>query len=238
MAECDFCNCFWHLDCLDPPLANPPSKKSLNGKPRQTWMCPNHVDDALAHLGPSLKPVLRDEDSLRSPTQRFCKVRRPKNPTTIDASLRRGFRNNGLIDIENETSEEEEEIEREIGGAIYRVPEKGIKLDFIDRVRRSECNLNMLSLKCSDSVSRMNEEDDLKRLNLLLAQQKPVQRDQLTQTSASIAFLRDPIDERPFVERQAALNLAQLAQLDGVFTVDKVKQLIQVLTVSTFLASE
>ena len=75
-------------------------------------------------------------DSVEPPTQRFYKLRRPRNATIIDIGLRRGFKNNGLIEIENELSAEESDIEREIGGTIYRVPEKGLKLDFIERIRR------------------------------------------------------------------------------------------------------
>ena len=65
---------------------------------------------------------------------RTYRIRRPKHAKILEIGLRRGFRNNGLIEIENELSEEESEIEREMSGVIYRVPEKGLKLDFIDRV--------------------------------------------------------------------------------------------------------
>ncbi|XP_017781995.1 PREDICTED: PHD finger protein 12 [Nicrophorus vespilloides] len=38
LISCDFCPLFFHLDCLDPPLATPPSDR---------WMCPNHVQHIL-----------------------------------------------------------------------------------------------------------------------------------------------------------------------------------------------
>ncbi|CAH1118667.1 unnamed protein product [Phaedon cochleariae] len=38
LISCDFCDIFYHLDCLDPPLTNPPSGR---------WMCPQHVEHAL-----------------------------------------------------------------------------------------------------------------------------------------------------------------------------------------------
>lgn len=47
--------------------------------------------------------------------------------------MRRGFRNNGLIEILNESESESEKI---VSGVIYRLPENGIKLDFISRVKR------------------------------------------------------------------------------------------------------
>ena len=63
-------------------------------------------------------------------------MRKPKQSAVVEIALRRGFKNNGLIDIEEELSEEESEIEKEISGVVYKVPERGIKLDFIDRIRR------------------------------------------------------------------------------------------------------
>ncbi len=41
-VACDYCPNIFHLDCLDPPLAE---------IPRDRWMCPNHVENYLdAHL--------------------------------------------------------------------------------------------------------------------------------------------------------------------------------------------
>uniref|UniRef100_A0A1I7Y7K6 PHD-type domain-containing protein n=1 Tax=Steinernema glaseri TaxID=37863 RepID=A0A1I7Y7K6_9BILA len=36
--KCDFCDCFYHLDCLDPPFPGPPKDK---------WMCPMHAEHAI-----------------------------------------------------------------------------------------------------------------------------------------------------------------------------------------------
>jgi len=38
LIQCDFCPCLFHMDCLDPPLAELPS---------DVWMCPNHVESLL-----------------------------------------------------------------------------------------------------------------------------------------------------------------------------------------------
>ena len=38
LVQCDFCPCHFHMDCLDPPLAEIPS---------DVWMCPNHVESLL-----------------------------------------------------------------------------------------------------------------------------------------------------------------------------------------------
>ena len=143
IVACDFCILHWHLDCLDPPLASAPNKKLANGKPRQTWMCPNHVDQELAHLKASATPAgkaaIQRSASIKPQeyrNSRSFRTRRPKKAKVVEIGLRRGFRNNGMIEIVEEHSEEESEIEKEISGVVYRVPEKGIKLDFIDRVKR------------------------------------------------------------------------------------------------------
>ncbi len=97
-------------------------------------MCPNHVDHELAALDTSAIPSSRLR-LLKSGGQSH-KVRRPKNAKIVDTALRRGFVNNGLIEIENEPSDDEDFHEREQLGIVYRLPERGIKLDFIDRVKR------------------------------------------------------------------------------------------------------
>ncbi|KAJ8953724.1 hypothetical protein NQ314_007334 [Rhamnusium bicolor] len=38
LISCDFCELFYHLDCLDPPLTSAPSGR---------WMCPKHVEHCL-----------------------------------------------------------------------------------------------------------------------------------------------------------------------------------------------
>ena len=136
IVACDYCILHWHLDCLDPPLAmNPKIVKPDDGKKRPkkpavvpTWMCPNHV----ASDDPNLE--LRQGVS-RTINGKVGKIRRPKHATIKDVNLRRGFHNNGLIEILNDPSDTEKEDEAETG-VIWRLSEKGIKLDFIDRVKQ------------------------------------------------------------------------------------------------------
>lgn len=106
-------------------------------------MCPNHADQELAHVKLSAtvagKAAIRKSPSIQPElikSNRTFRTRRPKKAKVIEIGLRRGFKNNGLIEIEEERSEEESEIEKEMSGVVYRVPEKGIKLDFIDQVKR------------------------------------------------------------------------------------------------------
>lgn len=118
IADCDFCNLHWHLDCVDPPLASAPKRFG-----KGTWRCPAHVDSDIAVP--------------RSSSGKTYKVRRPKNPRIIEPALRRGIKNNGIIDIEDDDSEEEEEEEEvQPVGSIYRIPASAIKLDFIAKVKQ------------------------------------------------------------------------------------------------------
>jgi hypothetical protein len=124
IIPCDFCPSRWHLDCLDPPLAVPP-RRHIGDKPNATWRCPLHVDHDLRNLGNG-DPT----QSRRQPRHRM-----PKNPIPRDISMTRGFRNNGIIDVElNKDDEKIDEVE--MLGTIYRLPERGIRLDFLDRIRR------------------------------------------------------------------------------------------------------
>lgn len=112
IVDCDFCSLHWHLDCLDPPLASAPKRFG-----RGTWKCPCHVDSEITIP--------------RSASGKSYKVRRPKNPRIVTSDLKRGIKNNGHIDIEDdEISEEEEQPE----GTIYRISASAIKLDFISRI--------------------------------------------------------------------------------------------------------
>jgi len=118
VVTCDFCSCSWHLDCLDPPLfSTPPSNKK--------WMCPNHA-------------------------QLFLRTKRiPKRHREINVSLRRGFQNDGHIEVNNDEEDEEDlekrtfENEFAIENIKYRLPERGIKLDFLDKIATQALMANM-----------------------------------------------------------------------------------------------
>lgn len=64
-------------------------------------------------------------------------IRRPRNAKVVDTYLRRGHKNNGIIEIANESDGEDDGFRDEYrAGYVYRLPEKGIKLDFISAVKR------------------------------------------------------------------------------------------------------
>lgn len=115
IIPCSFCGLNWHLDCLPNPLAKEPN-------PLRQWRCPAHVDDLLATLPQFLGPA-----------HRFRTIKGA--PVEIPA-IARGFKNTGHIQIVNDDVEPEEEpgfFEAREFGKIYKLPEKGIVLDFISK---------------------------------------------------------------------------------------------------------
>lgn len=131
IITCDYCGEHWHLDCLDPPLANPPAH-GTDGRKLHDWMCPLHVDHELRRV---------DTRLLNPPRlARKIHLRKPRNARVVQTALSRGFQNNGIIDVlqdEGDASESEfYDEEMPDGSVIYRMPASGIKLDFIDKVKR------------------------------------------------------------------------------------------------------
>ncbi|XXH05104.1 hypothetical protein Hte_011528 [Hypoxylon texense] len=121
IVPCSVCGLNWHLECLDPPLAVPPVPR--------TWRCPLHMEDMLAELPGSLAPAHR--------------YRKIKNAPVIEQSYTRGMANNGYIEVEYDDSEDEADAWRHYKGFghIHRLSAKGIKLDFISRVRQDRQRL-------------------------------------------------------------------------------------------------
>lgn len=114
LIPCNVCPHSWHLDCLDPPLAVPPAMK-------RGWKCPLHVDDILIDIPAALAPA-----------HRFRKIKNSKPVIPINP---KNTKNNGYIEVELEPSEDENDgtyLKVEFGRT-YRLPEKGIKLDFMNK---------------------------------------------------------------------------------------------------------
>ncbi|KAK8163630.1 hypothetical protein IWX90DRAFT_504283 [Phyllosticta citrichinensis] len=126
IIQCDVCNANWHLECLDPPMANPPPIP-YNAKTRNAWACPRHTEHDLRFIQTTVAGQTRD-----------IRVRKPKNPKVTDVNLRRGFKNNGVIEVYDETESESgfsEYDDPDEEGVVFRLPSKGIKLDFIAKVK-------------------------------------------------------------------------------------------------------
>lgn len=119
ILQCDFCPCAFHLDCTDPIMANPPFQACLTANSSTAdqfkfWMCPNHTYHDLAYL-------VHDEEGYDH-RRRIRTVKRPR-----------------LVDIEVLPDSDDEEAKmREITheGEKYRVSERGVKLSFIEKVKR------------------------------------------------------------------------------------------------------
>ncbi|OWZ62399.1 nuclear protein [Cryptococcus neoformans Tu401-1] len=109
IVSCDYCSLSWHLDCLSPPPTIMPSA----GK---KWMCPNHPD----HVMPRRR-TLQD------------------NIQTIEV-VGKGQFNNGNVEIVNDSgSSGTSEMEFEdtiINRRKFRVPEKIIRLDFWEKLKK------------------------------------------------------------------------------------------------------
>jgi len=129
IIPCDFCPAKWHLDCVDPPLAAPPRRR-IGDKPNATWRCPLHAEHDLANIG-------RQDEAVPGDLGRIPKLRKPKNAVPLDVGVSRGFKNNGVIEVDLMKDEPLSTREVTMNGNIYRLPEKGIRLDFIDRVKKS-----------------------------------------------------------------------------------------------------
>jgi hypothetical protein len=147
LLKCDYCHVYWHLDCCDPPLANPPPI-SLEAAHRDAWKCPRHVDHDLRSgllLQNDLKATRAgDEDDVFDAGRVPCKIRKPKHPTLVEPTFSRGMRNNGLIEVINDPDDDTDgegnyvfstDDSKEMSTKVFRVPEKGIIVDFISKVK-------------------------------------------------------------------------------------------------------
>ncbi|KAL4750473.1 hypothetical protein BDW72DRAFT_112068 [Aspergillus terricola var. indicus] len=189
IIQCDFCPCAFHMDCLDPPLAVPPTQRVGSDRLYHTWMCPNHALHDMCY------PV-RDEEGYET----MKRIRRPKNPRFIDVEI--------LPENEEEENLEDEEKE----GITYRVSEKGIKLNFIERVKRE--NETAAAKKAAEKryfeYAKSKVDAVTSEAKAFFASQKPA--DDIT---AAI------LNSRTDAEREAAANLISFAQSNQVIWQDE-----------------
>jgi hypothetical protein len=108
VIPCSLCGKYWHLDCLDPPLAIPPVLRQ--------WRCPAHVEQL--------------QSLLLGPAHRWRHV---KGASAISPVFARGLVNNGFIEVDDDSDDESGWADVKTYGRIYRLPAKGIKLDFMER---------------------------------------------------------------------------------------------------------
>lgn len=74
-----------------------------------------------------------------SQLNRTIHVRKPRAGKVVQTALPRGHHNNGIIEVADDESDGSDsefyDLEHE-GGTIYKLPSMGIKLDFIDKVKK------------------------------------------------------------------------------------------------------
>ncbi|KKA17279.1 PHD finger domain protein, partial [Rasamsonia emersonii CBS 393.64] len=139
IIQCDYCPCSWHMDCVDPPLAIPPNQKHGSDKVYHNWMCPNHIEH-------ELYVVHMDNSGYAGKTR----IRRPRHPRVID------------VDVLPEDGEAEKLEEQESQGIVYRVSERGLKLNFIERVKRENLEAEIRSAGAAQySAHARKKVDDL-----------------------------------------------------------------------------
>ncbi|KAI9375637.1 hypothetical protein BJX61DRAFT_531468 [Aspergillus egyptiacus] len=183
IIQCDFCPCAFHMDCVDPPLAVPPTQRAGSDRLHHTWMCPNHAWHDMYY-------IVKDDEG-HEMTKR---IRRPRNPRYVD------------IEILPEDDEDENLEDQEEEGVTYRVSEKGVKLDFIERVKRENEIFAATKLAADKYFEHAKREFDnlTAKAHSFYASQKPaiVEED----TTAAI------LNSRTVAEREAAANLISFAQ--------------------------
>ncbi|CDK28923.1 unnamed protein product [Kuraishia capsulata CBS 1993] len=132
IVQCEYCSLAWHLDCLDPPLA---TAKTLGTK----WKCPNHVEDLVAPKRKMKKPDVVDVSMTRG-------FQNDGNVEIINTSLEESSSEDEVVDLptppyfditttKNGVSAPLSDQNYKIltsENVVYRIPEKGIILDFLD----------------------------------------------------------------------------------------------------------
>ncbi|KAL4883446.1 hypothetical protein BJY04DRAFT_184637 [Aspergillus karnatakaensis] len=187
IIQCDFCPCAFHMDCVDPPLAVPPTQRPGSDRLHHTWMCPNHTWHDLQYS-------VTDDEGYEA-TKR---IRRPKNPRYID------------IEILPEEDKDEEIEEEDFQGVTYRVSEKGVKLNFIERVKRDNESNKARKLAADNlfAYAKSSFDDLTSEAHAYYASQKPA----VPEEDTTVAIL----NSRTLAEREAAANLISFAQSDQV----------------------
>ncbi|KAI8605671.1 hypothetical protein EDD21DRAFT_363053 [Dissophora ornata] len=139
MISCEHCPLHWHLDCLNPPLASrPPTTRK--------WMCPNHAD----HVLPRRRRKRRDAVPVQAED--------PFAP------------NDGDIEIIEETlpllsraARVKASLISDPTGALFRIPERSIKLGFLEKCQRLQ------QPPIQDPPKPLSSRDDSHRFEILVA---------------------------------------------------------------------
>jgi len=132
IIACDYCPLYWHLDCLDPPLASAPNVT-------RKWMCPNHVEMAM-----------------------HVRKRQLRNPIIVEPEDPVNTKNNGDIQIvdDNASSKWMTDQMLKYAGVVYRLPETAVKLHFVDHIRSLREHSDKWHLDDTPHSSQDNQQHD------------------------------------------------------------------------------
>jgi hypothetical protein len=121
-------------------LANPPHI-NLESSHRDAWRCPRHIEHDLRSGYVVQNDLNHTSDA---PVTRLGrKVRKPRKPEIVQPTFSRGMRNNGLIEIINDSGDDTDgegnyvfgTEEKDVNSQVFRIPEKGLMLDFLFKVK-------------------------------------------------------------------------------------------------------
>ncbi|KAG0327420.1 hypothetical protein BGZ99_007640 [Dissophora globulifera] len=137
MISCDHCPLHWHLDCLSPPMASPPPIT-------RKWMCPNHAEHAVPRRRKRKDAVVVRVDDPEAPNDGDIEV-------IPDPSI---------------TAERTSIWNTDTSGVVFKVPERSIKLSFIEKCQRIraakvEARLNQLAQAHAHAADFSNWRFDL-----------------------------------------------------------------------------
>ncbi|KAK3809967.1 MAG: hypothetical protein J3Q66DRAFT_61653 [Benniella sp.] len=147
MLSCDYCPLHWHLDCLMSPMASPSNTHK--------WMCPNHPDLVLPRRG---------------------KRRETVTVQTYD-SKRRNNESTEVISGYGTTPRKRSIMETDANEVLCRIPERSIKLGFIDkcqRVRESRTGEQIWELALSNARASRSSDWGFKLLITAAMVKRPV----------------------------------------------------------------
>ncbi|TIC20405.1 hypothetical protein E3Q13_00705 [Wallemia mellicola] len=136
MISCDYCNCYWHLDCLTPPITQIPSMSRM-------WMCPLHAEHAK-----SLHMKMKNRIPKENIKEVNNKLSRSDSVTIIGNSSKRSKKSNDRLDREK-----------------FHIPEQSIQLDFWNKVKKGKGSRLRYSKSFLEDVPTVNAVEGLMALS-------------------------------------------------------------------------
>ncbi|EOR04972.1 hypothetical protein E3P89_00395 [Wallemia ichthyophaga] len=138
MVSCDYCNCYWHLDCLSPPITHIPSLARM-------WMCPLHAEHAK-----SMHMEMKNRIPKEHVKEVNKKLERSDSVTFIGNKSKRSKKLDDRLDKEK-----------------FHIPERSIQLAFWDKLYDKSGRRSRLSYSKSflDDEPTINAVDGLMALS-------------------------------------------------------------------------